>query len=77
MEIRPLETHDPLFVKGDTAHLIRDGEREKAAMGVFITLEPATADMKEAAVSAGFYHSPDWGRDYPSFHPETPFGGVQ
>jgi site-specific DNA-methyltransferase (adenine-specific) len=40
-------------------------EREKAAMGIFITLEQPTKPMREEAVSAGFYHSPGWGRDYP------------
>lgn len=49
--------------------LIRDlvgtVEREKAAMGVFITLEPPTADMTKEAVTAGFYHSPGWNKDYP------------
>jgi site-specific DNA-methyltransferase (adenine-specific) len=40
-------------------------EREKAALGVFITLEPPTSDMEREAVTAGFYHSPAWGRDYP------------
>ena len=40
-------------------------EREKAAIGLFITLEPPTRDMDEEAASAGFYHSPGWNRDYP------------
>jgi site-specific DNA-methyltransferase (adenine-specific) len=40
-------------------------EREQAAIGVFITLEEPTRDMKTEAVSAGFYHSPGWDRDYP------------
>lgn len=39
--------------------------REKAAIGVFVTLERPTGDMKKEAVSAGFYHSPGWNRDYP------------
>jgi site-specific DNA-methyltransferase (adenine-specific) len=33
-------------------------------MGVFITLEEPSRDMKTEAVSAGFYHSPGWGQDY-------------
>ncbi|MEO8395757.1 MAG: DNA methyltransferase [Chloroflexota bacterium] len=49
--------------------LIRDlvgtVEREKAAQGVFITLEAPSRDMKTEAVSAGFYHSALWGKDYP------------
>ena len=32
-------------------------EREKAQIGAFITLKPATKDMKKEAVSAGFYES--------------------
>jgi len=40
-------------------------ERENAAMGVFITLEPSTAPMEKEAVSAGFYKSPGWDRTYP------------
>jgi len=35
------------------------------AMGVFITLEPPTREMKTEAVSAGNYHSPLWDKDYP------------
>jgi len=35
------------------------------AMGVFITLEPPTKEMRTEAVSAGSYHSPLWDRDYP------------
>src|SRR5579859_733256 len=40
-------------------------ERENAAIGVFITLEPSTREMDREAVSAGFYHSPGWDKDYP------------
>ncbi|MCZ7540239.1 MAG: DNA methyltransferase [Anaerolineae bacterium] len=46
-------------------------EREKAALGVFITLEPPTREMAVEAVSAGFYHSPGWGRDYPRLQMRT------
>jgi len=35
------------------------------AIGVFITLEPPTKDMQEAAITAGYYHSPIWNKDYP------------
>ncbi len=35
------------------------------AMGIFITLEPPTREMQTEAVSAGYYHSPLWERDYP------------
>ena len=35
------------------------------AMGVFITLQPPTGEMETEAVSAGYYHSPIWDKDYP------------
>ena len=50
---------------GDVRDLRGVMEREKAALGVFITLEPASRDMTAEAASTGFYHSPGWGRDYP------------
>lgn len=50
---------------GDIRDLIGTLEQEHAAIGVFITLESATKDMKMAAVSAGFYHSSNWNKDYP------------
>ncbi|EFH79607.1 DNA methyltransferase [Ktedonobacter racemifer] len=50
---------------GDIRDLVGTMQREQAAIGVFITLEPATKDMKTEAASAGFYHSPGWGKDYP------------
>jgi hypothetical protein len=37
----------------------------KEAMGIFITLETPSKDMKEEAVSAGTYKSPIWKKDYP------------
>jgi len=40
-------------------------EREKAAIGLFVTLEPPTGPMHTEAVSAGFYHSALWDKDYP------------
>ncbi len=39
--------------------------REKAAMGILITLEDATRSMRQEAVAAGFYHSELWGKDFP------------
>jgi site-specific DNA-methyltransferase (adenine-specific) len=39
-------------------------EREKAALGVFITLEEPTADMVTEAVSAGFFESKLWQKSY-------------
>jgi site-specific DNA-methyltransferase (adenine-specific) len=40
-------------------------QREQAAIGVFITLEPPSKDMTTEAASTGFYHSPGWNKDYP------------
>ena len=39
-------------------------EREQAAMGLFISLEPPTRDMRAEAASGGFYHSEIWQQDY-------------
>lgn len=50
---------------GDLRDLRGVMERERAALGVFITLEPPTAEMETEATAAGFYHSPGWNRDYP------------
>lgn len=40
-------------------------EREKAALGVFITLEPPTQPMRVEAAAAGYYQSDVWQRDVP------------
>ncbi len=40
-------------------------EREKAAIGVLISMEEPTGPMKEEAVTAGFYESKIWGKKYP------------
>jgi site-specific DNA-methyltransferase (adenine-specific) len=42
---------------GDIRDLVGTVEREKAEMGVFITLEEPSKDMVKEAVTAGFYHS--------------------
>ena len=51
------------------AHYVRDLrgviEREKAAVGVLISLEEPTKLMRTEAASAGFYESPGWGKKYP------------
>jgi site-specific DNA-methyltransferase (adenine-specific) len=49
---------------GDIRDLKGTLEREKASLGVFITLEPPSADMDTEAVSAGFYESPGWNQKY-------------
>ena len=46
-------------------------EREKAALGLFITLEKPTREMEKEAVSAGFFHSELWKRDYPKIQIRT------
>ncbi len=50
---------------GDIRDLVGVIDAENAAMGVFLTLEAPSKDMQKAAVSAGFYHSPNWNKDYP------------
>lgn len=55
----------------DIRDLVGTVEREKAAMGVFITLEPPTREMEKEALGAGFYHSPGWNRDYPRIQIRT------
>lgn len=49
----------------DIRDLVGTVKREKAAMGVFLTLEESSQPMRTEAASAGFYHSPGWNRDYP------------
>ncbi len=39
-------------------------EREKAAIGVFITLEAPSKEMEKEALEAGYYESPVWGKKY-------------
>ncbi|MDE0553309.1 MAG: DNA methyltransferase, partial [Candidatus Poribacteria bacterium] len=46
---------------GDIRDLKGTIEREKAAIGVFITLEKPTHAMTKEALSAGWYESPTWG----------------
>jgi len=50
---------------GDIRDLVGTVEREKAALGVFVTLEEPSREMRTEAVSAGVYTSPGWGKDYP------------
>ena len=46
----------------DLGHVI---DRENAAIGVYLTLDPPTAPMIKEAAEKGFYHSPGWNKDYP------------
>jgi len=50
---------------GDIRDLVGTIDRERASIGVFLTLENPTKDMRAEAASAGFYHSPNWHKDYP------------
>ncbi len=50
---------------GDVRDLVGTMDREKAAVGVFITLEEATSDMRKEAASAGVYRSETWDKNYP------------
>lgn len=50
---------------GDVRDLRGVLDREKAALGVFITLEEPSKDMNTEAVSSGYYHSDLWQKDYP------------
>lgn len=40
-------------------------EREKSAIGVFISMQEPTAPMRTEAATAGFYESVLWGKKYP------------
>ena len=40
-------------------------EREKAQIGVLISMQPPTRPMRQEAASVGLYESPDWNRKYP------------
>ena len=46
-------------------------EREKAALGLFISLEEPTRDMRSEEASGGFYHSDLWQRDFPKIQLRT------
>lgn len=46
---------------GDIRDLVGTVQREEAAIGVFITLEPPTRDMRTEAASAGLYQTVNWG----------------
>lgn len=51
---------------GDVRDLAGVLAREKdACIGVFVTLEPPSAEMTREAATAGFYRSEFWQKDYP------------
>jgi site-specific DNA-methyltransferase (adenine-specific) len=49
---------------GDMRDLHGTVDRENAAIGVFITLEQPTSEMNKEALSAGYYTSALWQKDY-------------
>ena len=46
-------------------------EREQAALGLFISLDEPTRDMRTEAASGGLYHSDIWQKDYPKVQLRT------
>ena len=46
-------------------------EREQAALGLFISLDPPTRDMRAEAASGGLFHSDLWQREYPKIQLRT------
>ena len=46
-------------------------EREKAALGLFISLDDPTRDMRAEEAGGGFYHSELWQRDFPKIQIRT------
>ena len=46
-------------------------EREQAALGLFISLDEPTRDMRTEAASGGLYHSDIWQKDYPKIQIRT------
>jgi len=46
----------------DLSHVV---DREKAHIGIFLTLESPTKPMQKEALQKGFYHSDFFGNDYP------------
>ena len=46
-------------------------DREKAALGLFISLDPPTAPMRTEAANGGFFHSDLWQRDFPKMQLRT------
>jgi site-specific DNA-methyltransferase (adenine-specific) len=50
---------------GDIRDLVGTVDREQAAIGVFITLEPPSSEMTLEATKSSFYTSPGWRQNYP------------
>jgi len=56
---------------GMVRDLIGTVEKEKAAIGLLITLEEPTSGMRELAIHAGSYTSPIWDKSYPRIQIRT------
>ncbi len=56
---------------GMVRDLIGTVEKEKAAIGLLITLEGLTSGMEELSIHAGSYVSPIWGKSYPRIQIRT------
>ena len=57
---------DPPFNSNRSYNVLFKDERgEEAAIGVFVTLEPPSNEMITEAVSAGYFQSKAWQKDYP------------
>ncbi|HMJ08525.1 MAG TPA: DNA methyltransferase [Pyrinomonadaceae bacterium] len=50
---------------GDIRDLKGTLDREKAQIGIFLTLEKPSRDMLTEAVASGYFHSDGWHKDYP------------
>jgi site-specific DNA-methyltransferase (adenine-specific) len=50
---------------GDIRDLVGTVKREGAAIGLFLTLEEPSKEMRSEAASAGYYYSPGWNQNYP------------
>ena len=61
ISVKAGETLAPAFVRDLKGVL----DREKAVIGVLITMQEPTSSMKTEAATAGFYESAFWGQKYP------------
>ena len=68
--MQALATLERFEEAGDIRDLVGTLDREKAAMGLFITLESPSKDMETEAATTGIYHSTHWG-DFPKLQIRT------
>jgi len=59
------------LVPGMVRDLLGTVEKEKAAIGLLITLEEPTIGMNELAIHSGFYESPIWRKKFPKIQIRT------